>query len=305
MSLPNPRRLSPNPMSGTEGGGPVVADSADDGAGGARPGASMARAKKSNGSVPASSAGSVRSGRQPDLDLGLNSGPQSDGLSQAAAAASRPAQTVYTQTNWLSKDDGEVLWSSSSSLPSPSEMWHTASSSRNRQSPSRSALLRRPERRKLTAQADLDSKSPIVLLDEAGETSTREPHAAINTSASRGNATLGEVETFRKPVSPPALPKKRHKKAGAAGKAQTDRVDPCVDSSLGAPATQVISLLSSSPESEYVEDYADDSVDETYNEDEGLRAKSVRTQKKRDDSRSKEKRKSSGRGRAGGSASRS
>jgi hypothetical protein len=86
----------------------------------------------------------------------------------------------------------------------------------------------------------------------------------------QGDAT-SPVRTFDASVSPPAWPK---------GRTRAARKQPARAPFSIPEGSQVVSLVSSSPEPEYTEDYAEDSADETYDEPKALPRRSGWVQKR-------------------------
>ncbi|TPX06691.1 uncharacterized protein E0L32_002187 [Thyridium curvatum] len=179
-----------------------------------------------NGSLdtPVASADSLNSGRQPDPDLPLDAEPES--LQSA----------------------GPMLSISGSKTPLPGQQEDGSRTptldAKNAQSGLRSGV---------SSPGSLPSLSEVWL----SASQSRSTQDSARNDEDKGHKDVSPAEIKKSATPPPMLPQTRGQKVAASS--QVNEI----------PAgSQVISLLSSSPEPEpepeFTEDYADDSVDETY-----------------------------------------
>jgi hypothetical protein len=234
--------------------------------------------------VPPSETGSLQSGRQVDPDFSIELGTRDEsfhGLDDPAGVSRStlgrhsdndegPAveQSVHGDDAGLESD------SSNSSFPSLSKIWEESASSNGSKSPSKSAVMAALKARKTDVAPDLQYEDAMRRLDSSGEVSEEDSTERLSKLAQ---------QLVDKPIEKPT-PKKPSQKKGplkpaTAPDIKTERASPspapAVRSSSnrtvrasGPPpeGSQVISLLTSSPEPELEEHYAEDSIDETYEE---------------------------------------
>ncbi len=218
-----------------------------------------------------SSAGSFHSGRQPDLDFGPGLGGDSD--QRLGGDDSSPRLAVTPRQSKARTNSSATSDSTSSSLPSLSEIWHTAETSRTTQSPARPVIPLPIKTYKSLAKDDPDYTQAMKQLDEVDKMSDRKESIVIKQSETQCSSNPEGIQSLDRPVSPPILPKTKRRSARRR-------------SPFAIPAgSQVVSLLNSSPEPEYEENYADDSIDETYDEPSGVSQDSTWEQRERGGSR--------------------
>ncbi|KAJ9144969.1 hypothetical protein NKR23_g5521 [Pleurostoma richardsiae] len=255
--------------------------------------------------LPVSSTTSVRSGRQPDPDFSIDLG--NDSFTGFDDTMDDPAQEGETPTQKTPADitaaESQITpiklpkplsptytGSSTSSIPSLQDIFFTASTSRKTQSPLKSEVWSALKARKSKTQHDQEYEAAMRKLDDDDDDDKEdEKEAKVNAREEaqikasptqdspgvpeelpQGDAT-SPVRTFDASVSPPAWPK---------GRTRAARKQPARAPFSIPEGSQVVSLVSSSPEPEYTEDYAEDSADETYDEPKALPRRSGWVQKR-------------------------
>ncbi|KAF4468306.1 hypothetical protein FALBO_4818 [Fusarium albosuccineum] len=204
-----------------------------------------------------SSVGSIRSGRQPPSNSGLEDLPE-ERVEDSVVAETTPRPRERTPSPQSSPKV-------SSPFPSLEEIFHTAVTSRQTQSPGRStqqSVLRSLK----PGRGDLEYEEAMRKLDEGEEESDRSPDRNKSIRSLFPNATQPEPSE--------SLPKLRSPKIGSpqvdAPKAEAPTTPPKSqkvkrESPFVIPeGSQVIELSSSPPSVEFTEHYAQDSEDETY-----------------------------------------
>lgn len=244
-----------------------------------------------------STADSVHSGRQPDQSLSHDLLNGSLSQSVGAADDSIPSQQQLALTSQDSHDQESDTAttrpqlpsspaasdiSSASSIPSLSQVWHTASQLGAVGGPSRACLPSQKAQSTNVRDGDEAYEAAMRRLDEAsdeespiGTTSTlikdspsangssKQSKSFVRESTTSGvdstlSRTKRDVKTFKESVSPPSLPRTRDQRGGTTG--------------FTVPAgSQLVSLMTSSPEPEYSEYYAEDGIDDNYKGGESLR----------------------------------
>ncbi|KAG7407632.1 hypothetical protein Forpe1208_v012848 [Fusarium oxysporum f. sp. rapae] len=207
--------------------------------------------------VVPSSAGSVRSGRQPPSVSGLEDLPEErveNSVEEGIAGGSR-RRTISPQVT------NESRPRSSSPFPSLEEIFHTA---RQTQSPLKFSQMSVP-RLIMSEKKDGDYEEAMRKLDE-GEESDRSPDRNKSLRSLFPNATQPEsqkesplIRSFKSEGSKPEASEPQHAVTPPASqkvKQESQFVIP--------EGSQVIELSSSPPSVQYAEDYAQDSEDETY-----------------------------------------
>jgi hypothetical protein len=182
--------------------------------------------------------------------------------------------------------------SSADSFPSLSEVWCTAVTSRTTQTPVKAVAMTKIEGRTADAHRDREYEEAMRQLDESDNDSLEDADSIMNDVG--GRVSSPEATKPFKEI-PKRLPFRR-----TALSSEASRQAPSDDHPISPPrllrsrsqnhpsgqsylpdGLQVISLLTSSPEPEIMEDYAEDSIDETYEEEIGLTSKFKRLKKNR------------------------
>lgn len=241
-----------------------------------------------------SDVGSIHSGRQvdPDFSIALSNSPF-NGLDDSEGGKGEMSSTELQHKNdndvtsttqeGLKPRSRSASASSNDSFPSLSEVWISASTNGSR-SPTKGAVSSAAKTRKLNVRPNLEYEEAMRRLDEDGLSGDDDEDQQPQLSK------LAQ-KLVDKPIEKPS-PKKlapRQKKGSAQAPTthiKTERASPSPsthDSPLGLPhannsmrpngspfhvpeGSQVVSLLTSSPEPEVEENYAEDSIDETYKE---------------------------------------
>ncbi|KAF4946584.1 hypothetical protein FSARC_14172 [Fusarium sarcochroum] len=207
--------------------------------------------------VVPSSAGSVRSGRQPPSVNGLEDLPE-----ERVEDSVEPDMITGPHARTPSPQITNVPPRSSSPFPSLEEMFHTA---RQTQSPGKSTQQSVPRYLK-PGKEDTEYEEAMRKLDEGGEESERSPDRNKSLRSLFPNATQPEPEedlpllrSFNSEVSKTGVPEVKH----AATPPTSQKVKQ--ETQFMIPqGSQVIELSSSPPSVQFTEDYAQDSQDETY-----------------------------------------
>lgn len=202
-----------------------------------------------------SSASSIRSGRQPQYDDGVMDYINTTADAVFDANPSEHGMGSKPEPGDVSPE-GDPPLRSSSPFPTLDELWHTAQTSKQTQSPPKSSKMSALGPRK--SKADTEYEEAMRQLDE-GEDSDASPDRNKFIRSLFPNAIqpspvvkLPQLSDSEEPASRPVRRSQRR------------------SSSFQVPeGTQVIELSSSPSSSIPPEDYAEDSLDETY-EDEGL-----------------------------------
>lgn len=277
--------------------------------------------------VPASSAGSIHSGRQPDADFIVDWAADSfnpledtgdESVVLGDTTRKNPAENRHPKGPHKSTISGSpVSAASASSLPSLGELFSTARSSHNSQSPSKAAVATATKGQSAGTMRDHEYEEMMRRLDEDDEQSgdqvqrraiekelASEPAVVVNgndtNNPTKHHNNLGQSETtpslesgangdtsslhspspissFILPSEDTPVPKKEK------GRNSPYTLTPLPSSSQPqsrrraqpqSPSSQfniprgsvVVSLVSSSPEPEVTENYAEDHIDETYEE---------------------------------------
>ncbi|KAM0353018.1 hypothetical protein ACHAPU_001904 [Fusarium lateritium] len=207
--------------------------------------------------VVPSSAGSVRSGRQPPSISGLEDLPEErveDSVGAEMIDNSRKRTPSPQITN--------VSVRSSSPFPSLEEIFHTA---RQTQSPTRFTQQSMPRFIK-PEKGDLEYDEAMRKLDEGGEESDRSPDRNKSLRRLFPNSTQSDTKegsplrrSFKSEVSKTLVPGAEH-----AARSPTSQKVKREAHFVMQEASQVIELSSSPPSVQFTEDYAQDSEDETY-----------------------------------------
>ncbi|KAM7194229.1 hypothetical protein V8F33_007375 [Rhypophila sp. PSN 637] len=224
--------------------------------------------------LPPSDIGSTHSGRQPDpdfsIDLGNTSHDRLDSVGEASFSAPRaktpPAAKAEKKPQKVSPAKSD---SSANSFPSLSEIFLTASTQATQatqSSTSQAAISSALKARKSDVASDLEYEEAMRKLDEGGPCSDSEtelPNLKAKRSPDHARSLL------KKPIEKPTIKR-------AIVKDDVVKSSTCsrpiratrTSASFTIPAgSQVVSLISSSPEPEVEENYADDDVDESYEAD--------------------------------------
>jgi hypothetical protein len=235
--------------------------------------------------VPPSETGSLHSGRQVDPDFSIELGTRDESLHEVDDLAGVSRSTLgrhsdneeapVVKQSVHDGDSGSQSDSSASSFLSLSELWPpSASTNGSKKSPSKSAAMAAFKARKTDVAPDLEYEEAMRRLDSSGDISEEDDRVQLSELAQK---------LVDKPIEKPT-PKKPSQKKGplklaTAPDIKTERASPSPAPSVrtssnrtvrasGSPpeGSQVISLLTSSPEPELEEHYAEDSIDETYEE---------------------------------------
>ncbi|KAK3935584.1 hypothetical protein QBC46DRAFT_397159 [Diplogelasinospora grovesii] len=258
--------------------------------------------------VPPSDASSVRSGRQPDPDYSVDLGNDSfsrleenaDEVGEIIESTPRPSkQQLKTPTRERGHQHGSPAMSVSSvsSIPSLSEFWGTASTSgKGPTSSAESVVTPAMKARGLGTARDLDYEAAMQRLDDdEEEVSSIEDGYHVN-KAENGSKRYADLarELVEKPIEKPSGRKSLavnkiaavRLSSGAVKVEKGSRAPPSADSHLPRArefdlprpssqfsipeGSQVVSLLTSSPEPVFEENYAEDSIDGTYEDSTSL-----------------------------------
>jgi hypothetical protein len=221
--------------------------------------------------VPPSETGRLQSGRQVDPDFSIELGTRETSFHGAddLAGVSRSTLGRHNDNEDEPSDPGSQSDSSASSFPSLSEIWPSASTNGSKKSPSKSAARAALKARKTDFAPDLQYEEAMRHLDNSGDVSGEDNTEHLSQLAQK---------LVDKPIEKPT-PKKSSQKKGilessSAPYIKTEGASPSpapavrTTSSRTSPpeGSQVVSLLTSSPEPELEEHYAEDSIDETYEE---------------------------------------
>jgi hypothetical protein len=229
--------------------------------------------------LPPSETASLHSGRQVDPDFSIELGNDSFHDLNGAATISRSTlgrRSDEERDQALESDVDSESGTSDSSLPSLSELWRSTSSSGSK-SPSKQAVMSAIKARKSEVPQDLEYEAAMQRLDNSdiSEDDTKE-HVSK----------LLAQKLVDRPIEKPTPSKLAQKKGslksssaphiklestslspGRAVRANSSKTAPATSSPSVVPGgSQVVSLVSSSPEPELEEHYAEDSIDETYKE---------------------------------------
>ena len=199
------------------------------------------------------SVGSIRSGRQPPSISGL------EDLPEECVEDSVVAETI--QRPHKKSPSPRPSLRSSSPFPSLEEIFHTAATSRQTQSPARwtqQSVLQslRP------GKGDLEYEEAMRKLDEGEDDSDRSPDRNKSLRSLFPNATQPEPSKTPSSLQPVKVeaPVKTERSATPPTSQRVKRESPFVI----PEGSQVVELSSSPPSVQFVEHYADDSVDGTY-----------------------------------------
>ncbi|KAL2118735.1 hypothetical protein VTJ04DRAFT_8395 [Mycothermus thermophilus] len=230
--------------------------------------------------VPPSEATNCHSGRQVDPDFSVELGEDLPQECDDPAGTSRSTLGRRSEDGQVLPDkdsthdpvDSDSGSTSESSLPSLSDLWRSTSSTASK-SPSKQAVMAAIKARKSEVARDLEYEAAMQRIDDAEHTSGDEARNNVSKIARR----LVETPIEKPAVSKPAL-KQGTQKSSSAPVIKTERESsqrktrsnrsarPEQSSFVIPPGSQVVSLISSSPEPELEEHYAEDSIDETYQE---------------------------------------
>jgi hypothetical protein len=258
--------------------------------------------------VPASSASSVRSGRQPDNDFDIGWGDD-DLLPRSEDTAGVPpavddidlgtTEATPTRASRLLMEDSDKPIESSP-LPSLEELFCTASS-RPTQTPAKAKLTAAVEARKPEAKRDLEYEEIMRRVDDSegwedDQAQIKTEHARRPDDSNQWDEDLGQIkeERWSQSVAAAATKTSTAAKPGllrrSLSRPSQDDSKPAVQQQHESPppisrtrrrrttqtsrkfsipeGSQVVSFLTSSSEPEVEEHYAEDSIDETYGEPE-------------------------------------
>ncbi|KAH8896442.1 hypothetical protein GQ53DRAFT_838556 [Thozetella sp. PMI_491] len=163
--------------------------------------------------------------------------------------------------------------SSDASLPSLSEIWATAASSGNTQTPGKSSVMSAVQARKSGVLRDLEYEEAMRRLDEGDSDSDSASQPSGPGSKRQGGVKAEEASSQLSRTSGPSekLNGTGRKGKARATKAELESSPPLATIPRKRKATpagsQVISLISSSPEPDAAEVDAEDSKDESYDDD--------------------------------------
>ncbi|KXX73960.1 hypothetical protein MMYC01_209691 [Madurella mycetomatis] len=243
--------------------------------------------------LPTSDMGSIHSGRQvdPDLSIELSNSPFNEfsdgegkgGTSSPAMQHESGNDVTLATLEGLKPRGRSPSESSDDSFPSLSQVWISASTNGSR-SPTRGAVSSAAKARKLDIRPDLEYEEAMRRLDDGDELSGDDDEGQQPQLSKLAQKLVDKP--IEKPSSKKLIP--RQKKGSAqvpATRIKTERASPSPSThdsldlpdanrpvrSNGSPfrvpeGSQVVSLLTSSPEPEVEENYAEDSIDETYKE---------------------------------------
>ena len=232
--------------------------------------------------LPPSETGSLHSGRQVDPDFSIELGNDEFHDLDDPAAVSRSTlgrhsedeQDLATEIPRHDSSAGSESDSSNASFPSLSEVWRSASATSSKP-PGKHSVAAAIEARKTVVAPSLEYEEAMRHLDDSDD---------ISDDDSKEHPSKLALKLVEKPIEKPR-PKKSANEVPPldpflSPHIKAERISPkpartkthaaktaCTSSPLAVPkGSQVISLLSSSPEPELEEHYADDSIDETYDE---------------------------------------
>lgn len=221
--------------------------------------------------APPSSASSLRSGRQldfPDLandSFNIIDDDIASGTPKKSSEDGKDDEDEKTPTKQITKKSSEPSSAkSASSLGSLSSIGEIYQTCKSRITQSTQGSTKVPtvspwedKARKVEDEKDKEYQEAMRRIDEADASSeenrptpVKKSPASIKKSSTQLSPGLATIRSYKKSVSPPALPKTRRR----SSKPPTGFEIPA--------GTQVVSLLTSSPEPE--ENYADSSVDENW-----------------------------------------
>ena len=219
--------------------------------------------------LPPSDIGSTHSGRQPDplsIELGNTSPERLEGLADDSAI-SRPSQTPVKGGRKALQVSPAKSDSSASSFPSLSEICLTASTQGTQTTSSQGAIDLAMKARKSDVSHDLEYEEAMRQLDERGESSdsdVRLPKMRIKRSPDTARRLL------EKPIGKPTVKRAHVKEEPTNASVKSAKTVPRGGPFSIPKGSQVVSLISSSPEPEMQENYADEDVDDTYREADSL-----------------------------------
>ncbi|KAK4151862.1 hypothetical protein C8A00DRAFT_16788 [Chaetomidium leptoderma] len=239
--------------------------------------------------LPTSETGSLHSGRQVDPDFSIELGDDSfqpdldDPATVSRSTLGRHSDDERKPAIEKLEDDsdaGSKSDSTDSSFPSLSEVWISASTNGSK-SPGKRAVMSAVKARKPDVAPDLEYEEAMRRLDSSDNISEDDNTEHLSTLAQKLVDKPIEKPTPKKPLAR----KNGALKSSAAPRVKLERASPVParavrgssSRTLGASSSpfvvpegsQVVSLVSSSPEPELEEHYAEDSVDETYKEPTG------------------------------------
>jgi hypothetical protein len=233
-----------------------------------------------NSDLPPSDTGSIHSGRQVDPDYSIELGNDSfKGLDDGGVASS---SVLHHDSD--NKQEGSESDSSDASFPSLSELWPTASTSESK-SPGKADAVSASKAWKSDVVPDLEYEEVMRRLDndDLSEVDNEDQQQQqLSKLAQKLVDKPIEKPTPKKPAQqkgrskPPTAPHIKTERASPnpatpGSRAQSRKSARVTSPSFVVPqGSQVVSLLSSSPEPEMEENYAEDSMDETYQEPSSL-----------------------------------
>lgn len=235
-----------------------------------------------------SSADSLHSGRQPDHSDVLEGAPAQFLGTEDGSIPSEKQVSSASQDNRDRKSDTATTRpqppsspapsdvSSESSIPSLSQVWPTTSQLEPASGSSKTFLSSQKAQSTSVRDGDKEYEAAMRRLDEASDEEHQDdaPSVPVKTSPSidgntqqdqtptdESTATLrsgsgpfhakGDIQTFKESVSPPSLPKTRNRRKATSG--------------FTVPTgSQVVSLMTSSPEPEYSQGSAQDGAEDIY-----------------------------------------
>lgn len=216
--------------------------------------------------LPPSDIGSIHSGRQPDPDYSIDLGNTSPNRLESIPDESVPDRPPTPPSKTI-KNERKVKPvspaksdSSTSSFPSLSEIFLTASTQATQNSSSQAAISSAMKARKSNVASDSEYEEAMRRLDDELQSSGSDsPPKRVKRSPDSAQSLL------ERPIAKPAIKRvavneetlKASTKSSRTGRAEPFTIP---------KGFQVVSLISSSPAPELVENYADDDVDETYEE---------------------------------------
>jgi hypothetical protein len=229
--------------------------------------------------LPPSETASLHSGRQVDPDFSIELGNDSFHDLNDAATVSRSTlgrRSDEERDQALESDADSDSGTSDSSLPSLSELWRSTSSSASK-SPSKQAVMSAIKARKSEVPRDLEYEAAMQRLDNSdiSEDDTKEhvskllAQKLVDRPIEKPTPSkLGQKKGNLKSSSAPHIKlESTSLSPGRAVRANSSKTARATGSPFVVPGgSQVVSLVSSSPEPELEEHYAEDSIDETYKE---------------------------------------
>lgn len=240
--------------------------------------------------LPPSDIGSIHSGRQPDpdfsIDLGNTSPDRLDSVDDGPLPPPRAKTPPVKEEKKVKKVSPAKSDTSTNSFPSLSEIFLTASTQATQitqSSTSQEAISSALKARKSDVAFDLEYEEAMRKLDDSF-TSSDSDVKTLKVGIKRSPDTARNL--LRKPIEKPTVkraPVKEElvkseipKASTKLAKASTQRTEASTrplrstrksDSFVIPAGSQVVSLVSSSPEPELEENYAEDDVDDTYEAD--------------------------------------